>query len=267
MTRPHTWRPISSFGAWTAVGSLADLRPSDVAAQVLADQLVIVRDLNVSPATLAEWASAIGPLVPVPFLRQLPEAPGISRLRRRSGDGQIDVGSRWHHDLWYRAEPPRYGLLYAESVPRRGGETLFASQTQAYRRSSGAVQSLLKQISGLFSSHHIVASEASYATHGASSSFTVPDDIPEPVERPLVVELGGIPTLSFDPSYALELIGVRPSETEHVWRLLVDLTTDDAVRVTWSWRPGDLAIWDNHRLLHRVVDNIEGDRSMLRTNV
>ena len=156
----------------------------------------------------------------------------------------------WHVDSTYVPVQARGALLSAHVVSPDGGGTEWADTAGAY----DALPAELKaRIEGLSAFHSMRRSQALTGDdyrrgeeHGGYGA-----DVPPPL-RPLVkthpetgrraLTIGrhafGVPGLSEPESEALldELI-TRASRPEHVW--------------VQRWRPGDVAIWDNRRTMHR----------------
>lgn len=156
----------------------------------------------------------------------------------------------WHVDSSYVAVQSKGALLSAHVVVSEGGGTEWSDTAGAYDALS---EELKGRVEGLSAYHSMRRSQALLGDdykageeHGGYGA-----DAPPPL-RPLVkvhpetgrraLTLGrhayGIPGLPDTESAALldELMDVA-SRPEHVW--------------THRWRPGDVALWDNRRLMHR----------------
>jgi len=56
----------------------------------------------------------------------------------------------WHSDVSYEAQPPGITFLYIFDSPEVGGDTVFASQVEAYNRLSESLKERLHGLKGLF---------------------------------------------------------------------------------------------------------------------
>lgn len=156
----------------------------------------------------------------------------------------------WHVDSTYVAVQSKGALLSAHVVTPAGGGTEWADTAGAY---DALPADLKARIAGLSAFHSMRRSQALTGDdyrpgedHGGYGA-----DAPPPL-RPLVkthpetgrraLTIGrhafGVPGLSEPESEALldELLALA-SRPEHVW--------------AHHWRPGDIAIWDNRRTMHR----------------
>lgn len=156
----------------------------------------------------------------------------------------------WHIDSTYVPVQSKGALLTAQVVTPDGGGTEWADMAGAY---DALPETLKARIAGLSAFHSMRRSQALVGDdykageeHGGYGSDA------EPPLRPLVkihpetgrpaLTLGrhayGIPSLAEVDSEALldELMALacRP---QHVW--------------VHRWRPGDMAMWDNRRMMHR----------------
>jgi taurine dioxygenase len=66
---------------------------------------------------------------------------------------------------------------------------------------------------------------------------------PETGERALFV----------NPTFTAHIVGLSPSESETLLRLLYDHIAQAERIVRWRWQVGDLAFWDNRATAHYAV--------------
>jgi taurine dioxygenase len=187
------------------------------------------------------------------------------RRERRAGD------SKWHTDVTFVETPPLGSLLHAQVIPERGGDTQWADLVDAYAALSAPLRGLVDHLE---------------AVHDARRAFgyVVLDD-PEghgrerleglrPVTHPVVrvhPETGDR-ALFVNPTFTSHIVGLTPTESATLLRLLYDHIAEPERVVRWRWQVGDLAFWDNRatahyavldyadqpRRLHRIT--LEGDR-------
>ena len=84
--------------------------------------------------------------------------PEVHLVHRGAGDqsGQNLLKTRtntitWHSDVTYENQPPGTTFLYILDTPSAGGDTLFASQVEAYNRLSPEFQKRLHGLKALHS--------------------------------------------------------------------------------------------------------------------
>lgn len=91
------------------------------------------------------------------------------------------AGEDWHSDVSCDAEPPMGSILHLHTVPKTGGDTLFASMYAAYE---GLSEPMQKMLSGL-TAHHSgeMAYRGRYAYRGVDDKDLVYPNSDHPVVR------------------------------------------------------------------------------------
>jgi alpha-ketoglutarate-dependent 2,4-dichlorophenoxyacetate dioxygenase len=144
----------------------------------------------------------------------------------------------WHTDKPYWRAPPSLTLLYAVEVPPPeagpGGDTEFANMAAAYEALPEAAK---RRLAGLR-----VAFRPAFDPN-----------LPE-VDHPLVRTHPetGRKSLYFG-NHATHIVGLPQAESAVVLADLLEHATQRQFVYVHRWRPGDLVIWDNRVLLHRLV--------------
>ena len=265
-------RPIAGgFGAELAGVDLSrDASDAVVAAvrHALDEHLVLaVRGQSLTPDALHRVARRFGPFSGNPVHVPLEGFDDIVRVERRADDTGPVFGGQWHMDLaWFEA-PPAITMLYAEKVPRAGGDTLFANLHLAYDALSDGMKAMIGDLVTVHSGAGV------YAVNAALGAVAVPDaakaigDVE--TEHPLVCRAPetGRPYL-FVSAVMRRFRGM----TEHESRPLIAFLREHAVkpeftcRVTWS--DGTLGMWRNDHLMHYAIGDYRGSsRIVYRTMV
>jgi taurine dioxygenase len=58
-----------------------------------------------------------------------------------------------------------------------------------------------------------------------------------------------------NPLWTRRILELTPTESEAMLALLYDIETRPEGICRWRWQEGDVAIWDNHFVLHYVVQD------------
>ena len=161
----------------------------------------------------------------------------------------------WHTDKSYHAVPSFATLLHARELPPAGGDTEFANMYRAYEALDDATK---QQIVGLKAVHSWEANRRNTGNTPATEA--------EKRERPPVTH----PMVRTHPDTGRKTlyIGIHTSHVDGMpeaeGRQLLDRLLQHATRREFvyahAWQPGDLVMWDNRCLLHRVVGNYDMDR-------
>jgi alpha-ketoglutarate-dependent taurine dioxygenase len=140
----------------------------------------------------------------------------------------------WHTDKPYYRAPPSLTLLHAVEVPPSGGDTEFANTALAY---DALPDDTKQRIAGL----RVVFTPA-FDPEGASVDHPLVRTHPETGRKALY--LG---------NHATHIAGLPAAESETLLATLLEHATERRFVYVHRWRVGDLVMWDNRCLLHRVV--------------
>jgi alpha-ketoglutarate-dependent taurine dioxygenase len=157
----------------------------------------------------------------------------------------------WHTDSSYMPVSARASLLSAEVVTERGGETEWADMRAAW---DGLDPVLREQVTGLSAYHSIKYSQARAGfTSEPGGGYSYGLDQDQPPLRPLVKvhPVTGRRAL-FIGRHAFGIPGLSAAESERLLDDLLAFACQPPRVLRHTWRPGDLAIWDNRCVLHRA---------------
>ncbi len=263
---------------------------------------------DVDPAALAELRAALL-RHRVVFLRDQQHATDADQLAFArllgevtkphptvTGDGQailpIDSeqgkANSWHTDVTFVDRVPAISILRAITLPPYGGTTVWANTVEAYRRLHPALQALAASLRAVHSNLYDYAAqrpqiggvdvkEKTYREEFRHLEF----ETEHPVVR--IHPETGEPSLLLG-HFVRHFTGLSSVDSADLFQLLQRQVTRLENTVRWSWRHGDIAIWDNRatqhyavadyddlpRLLHRVTVagpvpvGISGDTSVVR---
>ena len=172
-----------------------------------------------------------------------PVGPGDHRYKTLRGN------EGWHTDSSYMPLAAKASVLSALVVPSRGGETEWADMRAAWDALDDETRD---RVAGLSAYHSLYQSQArigyeietgagyGYHTKGAPLRSLVKT---HPATGRKALFIG---------RHAFRIPGMEDGEA----RALLDGLTEEACRpprtLRHRWRPGDLAVWDNRRVLHRA---------------
>ena len=170
----------------------------------------------------------------------------------------------WHSDSSFKPVPSLCSLLSARIVPPEGGATEFASARCAY---PSLPEALKRRCEGV-----TVVHDFSWSRDQVRPGFFTDKERAEypPVRHPLVRRnpANGREAL-FLGAHASHVEGLSVTEGRAFLKELLDHVTQPRFCYRHEWQEGDLIIWDNRCVLHRVTpyDNARYKRLMQRTTV
>ena len=169
----------------------------------------------------------------------------------------------WHSDSSFRAIPAKYSLLSARVVNPTGGNTEFADMRAAYDTLDAATKALIED---LVCEHSLVYSRGSLGMLDYSEDERA---MFRPVRQRLVRThpVSGRKSLYLS-SHAGAIVGMPTPEARILLRDLNEHATQPKFVYVHHWRVGDLVMWDNRQMMHRVRRYDEAQpRDMRRTTV
>jgi alpha-ketoglutarate-dependent 2,4-dichlorophenoxyacetate dioxygenase len=169
----------------------------------------------------------------------------------------------WHSDSSFRPVPAKYSLLSARVVNPTGGNTEFADMRAAYDTLDAGTKA---QIDDLICEHSLMYSRGSLGMLSYSEEERA---MFRPVRQRLVRThpVSGRRSLYLS-SHAGGIVGMPMPEARILLRDLNEHATQPGFVYVHHWRAGDLVMWDNRQMMHRVRRYDESQpRDMRRTTV
>jgi taurine dioxygenase len=251
--------------------------------------MIIFEDVEPTPQMQLALSNVFGPLKkhPVPTVARVDEdtMPGVIDMRYVPGEAKVVEidGVRlamwlpWHFDHCYNDELNRAGVLRAVDIPAEGGMTGFADGAQLYQDFS---PELLRAIEG----RNIIYT---LATNFEQMKFGLPErfkvvHVPEGVRKtdafaaklsraihPAVwTRKDGRKVVHVSPWMAMGIEGMETPEGDALLEAVCQEVNGKAKAYFHKWRPTDMVIWDNWRVLHAVSGfDPKYDRRMQRTTI
>ena len=234
--------------------------------------VVVLRDQKLSREAQLRFARQLGEPEVHPIANGMAEHPEIIRVLKPAGERAF-FGTSWHTDNSFFETPTSFTILYGETIPAVGGDTLFASMEKAYESLSPPIQRLLEPLRAVHSASRAydprVTGDAKYRGD-APITYTYSDAIYDEVEHPVVRTHPetGRRSLYVNPMFTLRIAGLAAHES----RALLEMLHAHAVRPEFCcrlrWAPGSLAIWDNRSVQHYAIDDYaDFERVMYRVTL
>ncbi len=176
----------------------------------------------------------------------------------------------WHTDVTFVTAYPSASILRAVILPEAGGDTVWANTETAYDDLSPQ----LKTIAGALRAVH--TNQYDYAVEGDIRAAHEPQEKLEAyhkvfaatvfeAEHP-VVRLhpeSGRPGLVLG-QFFKRFVGLNTTDSQRLFDILQGHVTRLENTVRWSWRPGDVAIWDNRATQHYAIADYSDQHRVMR---
>lgn len=183
----------------------------------------------------------------------------------------------WHSDAVYVAEINRGGILRPVDLPPSGGETGFIDQIAAYEALPAEFKQRVETLNVLYN-YDADASRTKFGK-AATSMVRISEKFRQAVKHkavrgrsihPMVytqVETGR-KVLNISPWWADAIEGMESAESDALLREVIDHCIDPVRAYFHNWRPDDMVLWDNWRLIHCACGVPAGTyRRMQRTTI
>jgi taurine dioxygenase len=164
-------------------------------------------------------------------------------------------------------------ILYGETIPSHGGDTLFACMERAWETLSAPLQAFLEPRVAV----HSASTAYDPKTTGAAKyrgetaiTYTFSDSIYEEVEHPVVRTHAetGRRSLYVNPMFTQRIVGLHADESAAILSLLYAHATRPEFTCRVRWEPGTLTLWDNRSVQHYAIDDYaEHERVMYRVTI
>lgn len=222
--------------------------------------VVVIRNQSMTPAQYASAASRFGTMAEQHMSDlMMKDQPRICRLDSsivpldENGKPKLIGSGNWHTDHTNFKRPPKYTILYAEKLPRKGGDTGFANMQKAFESLSENEQAKLLQLK----TANALVGKPAHTTDEDMDKYGTPKIHPFIRTHPAT----GKKAIYCHPQKVAYIEGM---DRETSLDLIADLqarTINSSTMYRHKWQPGDMLICDNRGAMHRAFhdyDHTEG---------
>ncbi len=245
------------LGANIASGLVGQIR------QALLDHKVLFfrNQTGLDDAEQEGFARLFGTPVPHPTV---PVADGTSFVLELDSDHGGRANS-WHTDVTFVDAFPKASILRAVVVPEAGGDTVWANTAAAYEELQPPLRQLAEQLRALHTNDYDYVGAKPDANREALKQYEeVFVSTLYETEHPVVhvhPETGKKHLLLGH--FVKRILGFSTRDSDHLFELLQGHVTRLENTVRWTWRPGDVAFWDNRATQHYAVDDYGSARRIM----
>jgi len=294
-----TYEPLSPHhGFGVAISGLArgDLADADVRKELNAlwiDRGVLLfRGMEPDVDLLLELSRCFGDLEIHPTKRiNRPPFPGerpelIYPKFEPGGDSSLyEIEGRitggvlpWHSDLVYHHQINRGGILRPIHLPSEGGQTGFIDQIEAYAALPDDLKRRIEGLDVIYKANFDLSQQRfgqpkglkliSLNTRDAAANAS--GDLFPRVLHPMVFTQPetGRKVLNVSPWFAVGIHGMENAEGDALLHEVVAHCTQEGLAYYHSWKPDEMVLWDNWRMLHCATGVWTNERRLMeRTTI
>ncbi|MBL94564.1 MAG: taurine dioxygenase [Magnetovibrio sp.] len=176
----------------------------------------------------------------------------------------------WHTDTTFRKKPSLCTILFCETMPEAGGDTMWLNQNLAFETLSEPIREMLL---GLEAEHDILnyyaGTEMLEGAGGEEKGLELRKTHPV-VRHPVIIShpITRKPCLLVNPTHTKKLSGLRSLESHRILQFLYEHQQTPEFTVRFRWEPGSISIWDNFATQHYAfADYYPMHRKMRRITV
>ncbi|CZS93965.1 related to sulfonate dioxygenase [Rhynchosporium agropyri] len=237
---------------------LTDTQKDELALLIAERSVVFFRDQDLSPQDQKKLGEYFGEVEIHPQVPHVPGVPGVSVLwpvlmatERKASFRQPGGASRWHTDLVHELNPAGITHLHNDTVPKIGGDTLWASGYAAYSKLSPDFRKIIDGREAIYTSAHTYLHRND------------PNAGPKHVERihPIVRvhPATGWKALWVNRAMTKSIVGLDKGESDAILNYLFEVYESNVdIQVRFKWTPKTSALWDNRITMHNASWDYEG---------
>ena len=216
-------------------------------------EVIFFRDQAITPAQQYALASMFGPLQSHPAYQTVEGFPEISILES-TADKPTKIEC-WHSDMTFRQHPPLATVLRAQVVPDKGGDTLWASMTAAYRGLSKSMQDFLSTLTAVHDFSY--GFKESLAEPGGQQRLAQALVDNPPVRHPVIRihPESGKSVIFVNELFTRHIEGLSRSESDALLAFIFEHIRTPEYSCRFSWQPDSIAIWDNRSTQHKPIND------------
>ena len=246
---------------------------AEIKAALLKHRVLFFRGQDITRAEHVAFARCFGPLEDHPVVGSDPDHPGLVLIYR--SDNPHSFENTYHCDGLWRPHPAMGAVLRCIECPEIGGDTIWVNMVKAYEELPDYVKAQIADLRAKASIEHSFGAvltpeaRAKLVQEHPTAEHPVVRTHPETGEKILFVGAGF--TSHFvnwsTPANVRHGIDKSPGAS-----LLLNYLTSRAsipeYQVRWSWKPGDVAVWDTRSTQHYAcIDYFPAPRKMERAGI
>ncbi len=253
----------AQIGGVTLSGSLEPEVFAEIERALLKHKVIFFRDQgHLDNAEHEAFGALFGKVVAHPTV-PAPTGTRIFELDSTGGGGRADS---WHTDVTFVEAFPKVSVLRAVTIPEFGGDTVWANSVAAYERLPPALKQLAEQLWAIHGNDYDYGAKRAtidekrlkhYENVFAATLFEAEHPVvhvhPQTGERSLL--LG---------HFVKRISGLSTAESARIFEILQNRSIELENTVRWSWKEGDVAIWDNRATQHYAINDYGDARRVVR---
>ena len=229
-------------------------------------QVIFFREQDLTPESHLQLAKRFGDIDPGHPV--YPHVEGFQSivLLKNDESSRPDTND-WHKDLTFKSNPPFASILHGVSVPKIGGDTLWASMSAVY---DSLTDGWKEDLEGLEAIHDMGTFRNDFYKEGGINSVnSALKKVGSAVHKVIETHpISGKKYLNVNQSFTRNIVNVSQGASDHILKFLFQLLARPEFQVRFHWQNNSVAIWDNRIAQHYAVnDYLPNSRHMQRVTI
>jgi len=229
-------------------------------------QVIFFRDQNISPESHLRLAKSLGEIDPGHPVYPHVEGHQSIVLLKNDANNRPDTND-WHKDLTFKPNPPFASILHGVKVPKVGGDTLWASMSEAYDKLPNGWKEHLEELEAI----HDMGTFRNdfYKEGGIDAVNNALKKVGSAVHKVIETHpISGLKYLNVNQSFTRNIVNESQGPSDHILQFLFQHISKPEFQVRFHWEDNSVAIWDNRITQHYAVfDYLPEFRHMQRVTV
>lgn len=217
---------------------------------------------HLDDASHEAFARTLGEPYAHPFIQSKENTNYIFELDSKKMGASADV---WHTDVTFVPEVPRFSILRGVTIPKAGGDTVWANTNTAYEELPEELKKLADSLWAVHSAsdnqYHVNKKKKNSPKVDLKQEPTAISDTRHPVV--FVHEETGKKHLLLG-VFVKHFEGLSKSESEQLIQIFQSYITRLENTVRWKWTEGDVVIWDNIATQHYAIGDYGDQHRVVR---
>ncbi|MFJ9829518.1 TauD/TfdA dioxygenase family protein [Streptomyces sp. NPDC101160] len=215
----------------------------------LEHKVLFFRNQDITDEHQLAFAGRFGPLTQThPMMRTVEGTPQVIPV-----DGEDQRADHWHTDISFTTAPSLGTTLRSVVLPPYGGDTMVANAAAGYKDLPAELREIADRLWAVHTNHAEQPRLGTERGEQVRAAFLARRfETAHPVVR--VHPESGEPSL-FLGGFAQWLVGMEPRESRPIIDVLQSYVRRPENTARWTWRPGDVLIFDNRSTQHYAVND------------
>ena len=249
--------------------TLTDLNSDKIYNLLIENKVIFFRNKKMSPETHIKFAKSLGDIEPphpvYPNVQSYPEIVLLENNKKNPPDTDV-----WHTDVTFRPNPPFASILYSQTIPPVGGDTLWSCLTSIYEALPNDIQIYLEKLNAVHDMgdfrNTFTKNEPLGEAAKLNKGFNKFGSSIHPIIK--VHPITKRKLLYINPGFTNHIVGLNASDSQNLLSYLFNFMNKPEFQVRFKWTENTIAIWDNRCTMHYALgDYMPYERKMHRVTI